>query len=493
MPSVQKLALLGLTVCLAGLFGQQPPVAVKLQPLGPARRLANRIFGASAIPAYEHLLEDPEKIAELKKMNIAYTRLPGGSDSNYYQPESGKLLVPSTPNPSSYKTFWISASQNINRGHPSGISIEQFKRFSNEIGAEMVLVPNIDTSSVSAQRAWFQGMASKGIVPTHIEMGNEMYLAMMHDPATIAKFPDEPATMRITKQYLDAIQEFLPRGTKIAIQAAPEDFSAMPGGNDSYSAGFRTWNQALKPENWFQAVTVHAYPSVNLLTVGSRANDPVAVFRAVMARYDEGIDRLIERIVARLPGKEIWVTEFNARGGEPGHQQSVTPAVQMHAAARAYFAFLRHPEVALAQYFMLNFDGSPEFSVFLRSGNGFRPLPVAEAVSWFDRAANGGVAYQGFVSGVKMSGGGLVKESFNAVEGALFTSANGGTLLVQNATASPISVDLSALGGGTPSRIESMSPSISALERSAAEVVEVRPANLIELPAYSLTRVIFGM
>ena len=491
MRTALKPVLLLIAATVLGLIAQERPTAIQFQPQGASRRLPVRLFGANAIPTYERLLGNPQKLAALKRMNIAYTRFPGGTDSNYYQPESGKLFVPSTPNPSDYKRFWMQASQGINRAFPQGFTVAQFKRFSDDLGAEMVLVPNIDTSSVSAQRAWFQDMARQKIVPQHIEMGNEMYLAMLHDPATLAKFPDEPTTMRVIKQYYDAIHDFLPSGAKVAVQAAPENFSGVPGGTDPFSTGFRTWNDALHPEDWFQAATVHVYARVGLLT--SHSSDPSAVFRAAMARYDEGVDRLMNRIVSRLPGKEIWVTEFNPRGGDPGHQQDLlTPAMQMHAAARACFAFLRHPEVAVVQYFMLNFEGKTNFAVFVRDGDAFRPLPVVEAMSWFNNAANGGVDYRGFVAGAKVPGGGMVRESFDALEGGLFTGPNGRTLLVQNATASAVSIDLAPFGTDTPTRIESLAPSLTSSDRSPAEVLTIAPAASIALAPYSLTRVIWS-
>jgi hypothetical protein len=62
--------------------------------------------------------------------------------------------------------------------------------------------------------------------------------------------------------------------------------------------------------------------------------------------------------------------------GSPRTPEPVTPALQMHVAARALFALLRHPQVTVAQYFMLNFDPKNAFSVFVETGSGYQAVPV---------------------------------------------------------------------------------------------------------------------
>lgn len=219
------------------------------------------------------------------------------------------------------------------------------------------------------------------------------------------------------------------------------------------------------------------------------SKDPAEIYRGLMGRFDEGIDWTIETVSRRVPGKEIWVTEFNPRGGQPGRPgapEPVTPALQMHVAARALFALLRHPQVTVAQYFMLNFDPKNVFSVFVQTGDEYSKLPVAEAFSWFANAANGGVTYRGFVSRNKIPSGGAVPDSFFALEAGLFVSPHGRTLLVQNATEQAATLELSAFGDGPPDRVETMAtPNLGASEKLPANPVQVPPAGKLKLAPYS--------
>ncbi len=485
--------LLGYGLCVSA---QTAPATVTLQPLGAERKLPDRLFGSSISPFYEHLMSDPAKVAMLKSMHVALTRFPGGSDANYYQPKSGQLVVQAGPNASWYKKFWATVAPRIDAGYPNGISAEEFKAFDDQIGAEMILVPNIDSSTVDDQRAWFARMARDGVLSHYVEMGNEMYLAMMNDPDTLRKFPDEPRTLAIEKQYADAIRpSFLP-GTKVAVQAAPEGFSTTRGSQEPGQRKFDDWNKALQPQDWYQAVTLHLYAPLTSVLGRNPSTDPLRVYRGLMGRFDEGLDWTIETVSRRVPGKEIWVTEFNPRGGRPGSPgdpEPVTPALQMQVTARALLSLLRHPQVTVAQYFMLNFDPRNVFSVFVKSGDSYQPLPVAQAVSWFFNAANGGATYRGFASGNKIPGGGAVPDAFFAVEAGLFVGPQGRTLLVQNATEQVASLDLAPFGEGPPSHVDTLAtPNLGAAEKLPANPVQIPPAGKITLPPFSLTRVLWA-
>ena len=67
------------------------------------------------------------------------------------------------------------------RKFPAGISLEQYKAFSDSIGGELVMVPNLETASVENQVEWFKHLAQKSAVPMHIELGNEFWVAMGED------------------------------------------------------------------------------------------------------------------------------------------------------------------------------------------------------------------------------------------------------------------------------------------------------------------------
>ncbi len=72
-----------------------PPTALAqvrtldLVPAGEPRTLPERILGASAEPFWDDFLRDPAKAAAIKSLHLAFTRFPGGSQSNYYDWKRG--------------------------------------------------------------------------------------------------------------------------------------------------------------------------------------------------------------------------------------------------------------------------------------------------------------------------------------------------------------------------------------------------------------------
>jgi hypothetical protein len=140
---------------------------------------------------------------------------------------------------------------------PTGVTLEQYDAFSRAIGAQVILVPNLESSSVAEQVAWFKRLAGEGIVPQRIELGNEFWVAMGNDPASLARWPDAPTSMRIMQQYLEAVKPYLPAHAKVAVQAAAGAVDVRGG---RFGQRLRQWDADLRPEPWFDAVTVHLYP-----------------------------------------------------------------------------------------------------------------------------------------------------------------------------------------------------------------------------------------
>jgi hypothetical protein len=117
------------------------------------------------------------------------------------------------------------------------------------------------------------------------------------------------------------------------------------------------------------------------------------------------------------------------------------------------------------------------------------------ALGWLATAINGGgVDYQRWVEpgGQVRPGGGVNDDSYQVVEAALFSRPKGATLIVQNAGPQPRSLDLAGVVGmGPPARIETLSlPDLVDEGRRAAQPRVLASAPTIELPAYSVTRVV---
>jgi hypothetical protein len=487
--------LLGLTSVTSA---QEPPTAIpvqtiELQPLAAARPLPDRILGANVNLFYEKMAEDPAKVAILKTMDIGTVRFPGGTDGQFWQPQTGTFEVPLDSNASFYRKFWAAIAPRLNALHPNGIQVDEAKRFLDQIGAAMVLVPNLDTSTLQVQTSWYQKLAAQHLIPSRIEMGNEAYLAMIGDPASLKRFPDEAHYLAIAKQNLDALQPYLPPGAKIAVQAAPAGFTKERLAGRAMEDRFEKWNHDLTPQPWFQAVTVHLYAREQTVVGNGGGMDGMRLFAAYMGRFDSGVDHMIQRIAARVPGKEIWCTEWNPRGGDPSaltRSDPRTPAMMMHASTRTIFAFLRHPEVTQSSYFMLDFDLKQAFTVFVKQAGGYQTVPVTEALTWLDQAANGGATFREYAWGQKIPSGGVIPgETYDPVVAGLFEHPQTTTLIIQNATPTAFKTDLQTFQPAMPKRIEVMTPPMDRQDLYPAEVLSVAPARLLTLPPFSLIRV----
>jgi hypothetical protein len=429
-------------------------------------------------------------------------RFPGGTESNYYDWRTGLPAIQVFPNSSTYTRFWAAVIPGIDRAFPNGISMADYRLFADAIGAETLIVPNLETSSVADQAAWFQEMSAAGQLSQHIELGNEFYIAMLDDPNVIAKWPNEPYSLGVTRRYLRAFRRYLPPGTRVAVQSAGSAFYVPANTTDPFLQRQLQWDAALAPAPWFQAVTVHLYPDPSEV-VGKPLSGPphtqaaaARILSAMMARADQGVDRVLSDLEQRVPGKEIWVTEWNPRGPNPdGSHDATTPPMLMQLTTRMTLAYLRHPAVTAALYFMLNFDPNEPFALYLPDGaGGFQPTPMAVVLQWLNQAANGGASYLAYAErgGVPISGGGAWPEAYSPVEAALFKSAAQATLLLQNASPSPRQWNPGALGLGNPREIATISlPILTDTTRPAPPVQSLATGPGVVIPPYSVTRVVW--
>lgn len=476
-----------------------------LQPLGKPRSLRGPIFGVSTTAFYEHLLDDPVKIATLKGMSVGLDRFPGGSDANFYNWRTGLFDFKASSNSSSYVQFWVKAAANIARSKPDGVSFEQYEAFSRQIGAQTIFVPNLESSSVSEQVAWFKHLAAKGIVPQRIELGNEFWVAMGNDPTSLARWPDEPASLRIMKQYLDAVRPYLPTNAKVAVQAAAGAIDVRRG---RFGQRLQQWDEDLRPEPWFDAVTVHLYPRLrdvmgdpNAGVTPPTPENAIPRLTAIMARVDDGVERILQDLERRLPGKEIWVTEWNTRGANTVTQRTeasepVSPAMEMLSTTRMALVHLRHPAVTASLFFMYSFRQQDAHAMFVPDNHGgYAPVPAAAAFHWLSEAANAGGTFQRLIQGGARAvpGGGAKTESYFPVEGGLFVSAKRTTLLIENASAASLTFTPSSLGAERqPNLVETITlPDLHTLDRMPARIETQNPTAPITVPPFSVTRVVW--
>lgn len=478
-----------------------PPAGVRalhLTQSGDARPLPENILGASVEAMIEHLLDDPQKVAAIQQTAPGVVRFPGGSQANYYDWKTGQLVFNPQPNSSAYYKFWASVAPKIDRAFPNGVHMEQYQTFATQIKADVILVPNLETSSVAGQVAWFTQLAAGHALPKTIELGNEFYIAMANDPNVVRQWPDEPASLAVMKQYADALRPLVGPGAKFAIQSAGAVFPTLPGMTGRFGQRLLDWDAALAPADWFQAVTIHLYPDPAKIEQQAGNPGPDQRFQLFMGKADAGVDRALNDLAGRLPGKEIWITEWSPIGGNTWQPTStpnevVPPQMNAQLAARETLAILRHPAVTRSLYFTLNADSNSALQVYVPgAGGNYAPMPVAVVLQWFDEAANHGGTFQRVVDNGSqpVTGLGEFSESYRPVEGGVFRSPSGTTLILQNASADPLWYDPTQAGTNPhPARVEELAADFGDLTRAAAQVQTLDPTAPVNIPPFSLVRV----
>ena len=489
--------------CVASADEEAKPLI--LEASGLERQLPERLLGASSEALIEHLIDDPNKVAALKEMDLAFVRFPGGSQANYYNWRTGLLDMTLTPQSSQYMRFWAEIAPKIRNSFPNGVKIAEYTKFAKQVGAEVVLVPNLETSNIAEQVEWFRQMKAAEIVPSHIELGNEFWIAMGFDPDVLKRWPDEPSSMRIMKSYCDALRPYFPPGARVAVQSAASAFWLR--GNPVRPAGrrLRQWDLDLKPAPWFDAVTIHPYPRIDMIMGEQGATQgwhqpqkAMKLFQTLLAHCDQGTDRVVEDLEQRLPDKEIWVTEWNTRGADYQIKDEPSPSMHIQLVSRMTFALLRHREVTMSLFFTLNFlRHGPAGGVFQSNGQGsYQPMPHVLALRWFNEAANGGATFQRFLEpgARRIPGGGALAESYLEIEAGLFRKPKSITLIIQNCSAEERVFRLPRMvSEKIPSQVETLStPDLTSTSASVTPMSQsVEAGGEVHIPAYSITRIIW--
>jgi len=223
--------------------------------------------------------------------------------------------------------------------------------------------------------------------------------------------------------------------------------------------------------------------------------------KAMMAQVDDGVERILRGMERRLPGKEIWITEWNSRGANPVIQRGadvepLSPAMEMLLAARMALVHLRHPSVTASLFFMYDFRPKNPFSMFVADGKGgYDPVPTAAALRWLNKAANSGGSFQREVQegAEPIAGEGVVPQSYLAVDGGIFRSEGSTTLILENVSGDVFTLDPATLvPGKRPSTIEFMSmPDLVGTDKLPGRIEHQDFKGNIMITPFSVTRVVW--
>jgi hypothetical protein len=491
------------------------PLAVRGTQRGAARILPARFAGFNTPVMWDIPYEDPRLRPLVSALRPALLRFPGGTIANYWNWRSGRVEVGADM----MGNFAVGA-RNASELHPEGASFEDFNAFSRAVGAETILVLNLETSSLDDQVAWVKRLADAGVAPSRIEMGNEFYFEPLAAAGSgkPAKTPSQTRALEVSRQFAAAIAPHAPNA-KIAVQSSGSRYSQ----GDRMARFMTPFDDELTDEPWFQAVTWHIYPEISSamgldLPIGGAvrtvmperfrsasflsAADAELALTALLARVEEGSRRQAAFLRAKLPDKEVWVTEWGT-GENLAYYRGERPVVTglwIHVLARQLMCLLREPNVAMALNHSLYMDGLA-WSCIRRedSERQYRPIGAYDVFRWFDQAANAGPGgavklVELVVEGARPArGGGPASESFTGLMALAFETQGHSTWIVHNASLEKARLDLGRLSGRPPLVAEAMTtPSL--IESFSYHVPDIAPLDLdgaaATLPPRSLARIV---
>jgi hypothetical protein len=481
-----------------------PVQTIKLTPEVAPRALPAHILGYNC-PGAVIPYEMPAFVPALKAIGPQFLRFPGGTVGNYYNWHDGQMEVTDVGDSGSAfrKHFARVLMPESRKLHPNGIWVEDWDKIAKDVDASLVIMANLETSTPEGQAAWFADMKTKSVHARYVELGNEFFLGM-GDEAGREKFPSPEYTTALTKRFYDAIKPNLPRDAKVAVQSSSAAFGLRSAPKPDAEITLRRiwdWDQALKPEPWFDAVTMHLYPTetgaAGLDTVKKLPATVDTVFDAMLARVDGGYDRGLSDVAARVPGKEIWMTEYGAFDPYEmylGMEMHYT-GLWLHQVTREMLTIMRHPQVTVACFHAAYFYPGILMSDLLKVGDELKPINGAAVHHWFFEASRGpGCTWQrmkidGAVS--VAANGARPGETYWDVDAGIFRRGSENNLFVHNASKTPRRLDLSSIVPlqATLSAETIATPELLAPLDTATSVPQpLATSSGIEVPAYSITR-----
>lgn len=484
---------------------------IRLKPESRERALPARFWGYNS-PAPYVPYEMPAFTPAVKSLGPHFLRFPGGTVGNYYNWHDGFMEVPDAGKAGSINRERLvhRAMPAEHRDHPNGMWVEQWDEIAKAVGADLIIMANLETSTPDDQAAWFADMRKKGVAAHYVEMGTEFYFAMRDDMGR-KRFPDPQTTDKIVKSFYDSIKPHLPPDAKVAVQSSSAAFDLIrkprPGDDlppNDYGTLERiwAWDEALKPEPWFDAVTAHLYPKMYAAAGADLVKRLPAstneVFDAMLARADSGFDRALNDLAARVPGKEIWLTEYGAF--EPMQTFFDATGVHFnglwfHQVIRELLVIMRHPQVTVACYHALKCDGTL-MATFRTEGQALKPVNAAEAQRWFFEASRGpDCTWQRMkIDGARqvVAHGVWPGQSYWDVDAGLFRKDREFVLFVHNTSPAAKLVDLtSVVAPSTPLKAETVATPnlLVSLEMGAPAPRLLATTPALEVPPYSISKI----
>ena len=463
--------------------GPAGTAAVPVSLTGPVRTVTPTQRGLNAVNVTGPRWDDSKLDAVLQKFGPGVLRYPGGTNANYWDWQTGWFQPGSwpseTPTPVDDKIGVFKVGLSAAGSAP--MFVLNVLTYQGAIGSDQ-----LNATMLNGQIAFLRAAAQAGLPVKMVELGNELYLTGAvntgpHGQDYATRFPTAADYASQMNTWIAALHKDFP-----GVQVAPvaDDPNFIPG----VSARRQTWDQDVLPAlHGEDVVSVHEIQRVY------QSGPAATVLAQPYIRYQTFESNQLKLIVAdKLP---VWLTAYNMEDQTPGHTIEGTWMHGLYVAEQTLL-FLANP---VFKYIGLSGSvGTAHGGAIFDGPNGLGPgkphtVPLAltaagTTLAQIQAAFHGASSSQAlaFTGGPTLGSTGAP-----ALTGVAVTTPSGRELVLVNASATAVTLNLSSLFPGGFKAAQRTAPSVTTLVTGPSSTTMTTTAGTgqLQVGAYSLATV----
>lgn len=285
-------------------------------------------------------------IDSVQKLNLQLIRYPGGTESQYFDWQTGRSVPASLwTNGTLFNHSYIGTAPHIS--YP----LSELHYFYQQTGIKPLFCLNMLTKTLSNQIQMLQTAASLGIPVHYIELGNELYFNVTD---FTNKYPNPiDYVLDVKNNWIPQLSSLFPNA-KIAVIGSYDGLTDL--NNNTVPPRIYTWNDTLFAQNVGAAgITFHYYIPPNTTTL-SNPN----ITQALAAPFKHWQTMKINTVDKVTNGMECWITEYNLNDGNQTTYSIASSWTHGLYTAALFSQMLEEPKITM----LLNHQitGSPAFA-----------------------------------------------------------------------------------------------------------------------------------
>lgn len=285
-------------------------------------------------------------IDSVQKLNLQLIRYPGGTESQYFDWQTGRSVPASLwTNGTLFNHSYIGTAPHIS--YP----LSELHYFYQQTGIKPVFCLNMLTKTLSNQIQMLQTAASLGIPVEYIELGNELYFNVTD---FTNKYPNPiDYVLDVKNNWIPQLSSLFPNA-KIAVIGSYDGLTDLNG--NTVPPRIYTWNDTLFAQNvGADGITFHYYIPPNTTTL-SNPN----ITQALAAPFKHWQTMKINTVDKVTNGMECWITEYNLNDGNQTTYSIASSWTHGLYTAALFSQMLEEPKITM----LLNHQitGSPAFA-----------------------------------------------------------------------------------------------------------------------------------